>query len=482
MHRKSAHAHTIPPCTPVSAHVRTIPPHALQACMCAHDSPSCIASLHMHAGFPFTRCKSAQARTIPPHTPCVCPCVHDSPSCPLRMRQIPGNQLSGGGARTCAVGLFRSTSRVPGEMALRATSGMHGIGSPTREEGVNLFSKAPESRTRSSRWKITKERSNLELRNFPTERTINQWKSSPSEVVGAATLDIFKKRLDSHLSEMKSSKVPSNSCSVIFHNLLLLSLAKQVWKELGPLRQGSGCLWVSKKSQDGGCKHLIEAPTPFKMQMSVRGIRFRRPLKAIASYGWAKKVGSGSSQMTSWFFAPSSFSSRELRSNGMSWHSGGLGENKGLSNSWALFSETAGREGSKWMKKERKGVGERRRGEWGRKGKEEKGGKEGMVKEEREEGRKEKGEVMGEEGRRKMNERKDEGREEKGEVMDGEGGREEKGEVMVRKKGRRKRGRKEKEDRDRWIKKEREGRDEGRNEGRMAEERKKEKRKEGERR
>ena len=72
-----------------------------------------------------------------------------------------------------------------------------------KEEGVKLFSKAPEGRTRSNGWKLIKERSNLELRrNFLTVRTINQWNNLPPEVVNAPTLEVFKKRLDSHLSEM----------------------------------------------------------------------------------------------------------------------------------------------------------------------------------------------------------------------------------------------------------------------------------------
>ncbi|XP_058045180.1 uncharacterized protein LOC131201370 [Ahaetulla prasina] len=72
-----------------------------------------------------------------------------------------------------------------------------------KEEGVGLFSKAPEGRTRSNGWKLIKERSNLELRrNFLTVRTINKWNDLPSEVVNAPTLEIFKKMLDNHLTEM----------------------------------------------------------------------------------------------------------------------------------------------------------------------------------------------------------------------------------------------------------------------------------------
>ncbi|KAG8122890.1 hypothetical protein E2320_018355 [Naja naja] len=65
-----------------------------------------------------------------------------------------------------------------------------------REEGVKPFSKAPVGQTRNNGWKLNKERFNLEIRrNFLTVRTINQWNSLPSEVVGASSLETFKKRL-----------------------------------------------------------------------------------------------------------------------------------------------------------------------------------------------------------------------------------------------------------------------------------------------
>uniref|UniRef100_A0A2D4PB09 Uncharacterized protein n=1 Tax=Micrurus surinamensis TaxID=129470 RepID=A0A2D4PB09_MICSU len=70
-------------------------------------------------------------------------------------------------------------------------------GLPERRGG-NVFSKAPEDKTRSNGWKLNKERSKLRLRrNFLTVRTINQWTCLSPEVLGAPTLEIFKKRLDS---------------------------------------------------------------------------------------------------------------------------------------------------------------------------------------------------------------------------------------------------------------------------------------------
>ena len=72
-----------------------------------------------------------------------------------------------------------------------------------REEGINGFSMAPEGRTRTHGWKFNRGRSNLEIRrNFLRVRTVKQWSSLPPDVVGAPSLEVFKKRLDSHLPGM----------------------------------------------------------------------------------------------------------------------------------------------------------------------------------------------------------------------------------------------------------------------------------------
>ncbi|ETE58709.1 Octapeptide-repeat protein T2, partial [Ophiophagus hannah] len=76
----------------------------------------------------------------------------------------------------------------------------------------------------SNGWKLIKERINLELRrNFLTGRTINQWNELPPEVVSAPTLEVLKKRLDSHVSE-KTFKVPPNPV-VLFLKPRILSLS-----------------------------------------------------------------------------------------------------------------------------------------------------------------------------------------------------------------------------------------------------------------
>ena len=72
-----------------------------------------------------------------------------------------------------------------------------------REEGIDLFSIAPENRTRTNGCKLIRGRSNLDIRrNFLMMRTIKQWNNLPPNVVGVPSLDVFKKRLDSHLSGM----------------------------------------------------------------------------------------------------------------------------------------------------------------------------------------------------------------------------------------------------------------------------------------
>ena len=55
-----------------------------------------------------------------------------------------------------------------------------------REEGINLFSTAPEGRIRTNGWKLVRGRFNLEIRrDFLMVRTIKQWNSLPPDVVGA---------------------------------------------------------------------------------------------------------------------------------------------------------------------------------------------------------------------------------------------------------------------------------------------------------
>ncbi|XP_070592542.1 vomeronasal type-2 receptor 26-like [Erythrolamprus reginae] len=72
-----------------------------------------------------------------------------------------------------------------------------GLAQKKRGVEINFFSKSPEGRTRSNGWKLIMERSDLELRrNFLTGRTII------SGIVDALSLEVFKKRLDSHLSGM----------------------------------------------------------------------------------------------------------------------------------------------------------------------------------------------------------------------------------------------------------------------------------------
>ncbi|KAF7243358.1 Collagen alpha-1(XXIV) chain [Varanus komodoensis] len=72
-----------------------------------------------------------------------------------------------------------------------------------KEEGQDLFLLMPECRTRNNQFKLQQPRFRLDIRkNFLTVRAIQQWNQLPREVVGAPTLETFRKKLDSHLSGM----------------------------------------------------------------------------------------------------------------------------------------------------------------------------------------------------------------------------------------------------------------------------------------
>ena len=69
------------------------------------------------------------------------------------------------------------------------------------EEGVGLFSPALETRTRSNGCKLQEGRFRLNLRrNFLTIRAVRQWNVLPRSVVESPSLEVFKRRLDGHLS------------------------------------------------------------------------------------------------------------------------------------------------------------------------------------------------------------------------------------------------------------------------------------------
>uniref|UniRef100_A0A8C6XZD5 DH domain-containing protein n=1 Tax=Naja naja TaxID=35670 RepID=A0A8C6XZD5_NAJNA len=89
-----------------------------------------------------------------------------------------------------------------------------------RKKGVKLFSKAPEDRIRNNEWKLIKERSNLELRRkFLTVRTINQWNSFPSEVVGTSEEShIFDPGIVSSVKELFNSPLVNYLLFVILES------------------------------------------------------------------------------------------------------------------------------------------------------------------------------------------------------------------------------------------------------------------------
>lgn len=71
-----------------------------------------------------------------------------------------------------------------------------------KAEGSALFSLS-QGRTRNNGVKLQGKRFSLDVRKkFLTVRVINQWNRLPREVVGSPSMEVFKQRLDSHLSEM----------------------------------------------------------------------------------------------------------------------------------------------------------------------------------------------------------------------------------------------------------------------------------------
>ncbi|XP_077772840.1 uncharacterized protein LOC114582471 [Podarcis muralis] len=69
------------------------------------------------------------------------------------------------------------------------------------EEGERLFSAAPEKRTWSNGSKLQERRFHLNMRkNFLTVRAVRQWNLLPRSVVESPSLEVFKQRLDNHMS------------------------------------------------------------------------------------------------------------------------------------------------------------------------------------------------------------------------------------------------------------------------------------------
>ena len=70
------------------------------------------------------------------------------------------------------------------------------------EEGTGLFSTSPDTRTRSNGFKLQEKGFHLNLRkkNILTVRAGRQWHRLPQSVVESPSLEVFKQRLDGHLS------------------------------------------------------------------------------------------------------------------------------------------------------------------------------------------------------------------------------------------------------------------------------------------
>ena len=69
------------------------------------------------------------------------------------------------------------------------------------EEGANLFTAALETRTRSNGLKLWERRFHLNSRkHFLIVRTVRRWNKLTPRVVESPSLEVFRRRLDKHLS------------------------------------------------------------------------------------------------------------------------------------------------------------------------------------------------------------------------------------------------------------------------------------------
>ena len=69
------------------------------------------------------------------------------------------------------------------------------------EEGANLFAAALETRTRSHGFKLRERRFHLNSwKHFLMVRAVRRWNRLPPGVVESPSLEVFRRRLDDHLS------------------------------------------------------------------------------------------------------------------------------------------------------------------------------------------------------------------------------------------------------------------------------------------